>query len=253
MARALLTTIVCCINRKTNEMSMSLNTLAEEAGMGIDAVIKWTKSLETAGYLKVRRSKGGNHNAVNIYSLTGAAAETGLWNQALDNSEQQTSNVSLKTRAGVDKTERFLNESNDSSDDDDLISPSDSGEFILEKEGRDEQQNQHDASRHFLEDHGVKAPALEEAAQHPLSAIHRAFEVATEKNALDKPAYALSVLRNGEFKGKPAWMHPDYKPIGTNRAASGTSWNSSAVKTSFHKSSWSEFASSPEEAAPANA
>jgi hypothetical protein len=247
MARALLLTIVCCINRQTNELSMSLNQLAEETCMGVDTVIKWTAALEKDGYLKVKRSKGGKHNDVNIYSLAGAAAEVGLWNRPLENSEslrdEDEHNPSNISRAGVDNSERFLNkDSNESSDDDEKLPSGDSGEFALEKEGRDESQQRHDASRKYLEERGVKDPALAEASKHPLSNIERAFAVAEAKQALDKPAYALTVLKNGEYKSPPPWMRPDYKPI-------GSLGNSSAVKTSFQKSSWSEFV---EEAAPAN-
>lgn len=279
MARALLTTIVCCINRRSNELRMSLKTLAEEAGMGVDTVIKWTARLEALGYLKVKRSKGGSHNDVNIYSLAGAAADTGLWNgdvqslravagdSPVKELESPSPDPSKKSRAGLEKIERFLNELNESSDDDEIIqSESDSGEhsfqneketcvtsrrrqeacshFAPSREGRDLEQDAHDASRKYLEEQGVKAPALAEAALHPLTELKRAFEVAEQRGATNRPAYALSVLKHGDFAPQPAWMQPDYKPspVGTQSIASAASWgsgftakSSAKMKTRFQK------------------
>lgn len=131
-------------------------------------------------------------------------------------------------------TESSTNLSHQNHDDDEKKPLSDSGEFTFQSEGRDEQQNQHDASRRFLEENGVKAPALHTASKHPLPVIQRAFQIAIEKEAQDIPAYALTVLQNGEYS-------PASPPIGTQPIASARSWQSgttnksSAVKTSFHK------------------
>jgi hypothetical protein len=133
-------------------------------------------------------------------------------------------------------TESTQTLSHQNHDDDEKIPQSDSGEFALDKEGRDEQQQLHDASRKYLEENGVKtAKVLVEASKHPLEKVERAFALAQQHAQTNRAGYALAILQNGEYKAPPAWMRPDYKPIGTYQ-------NSSAVKTGFQKSSWSEFA-----------
>ena len=271
MARALLLTITCCINRKTNELRLSLKQLAEESGMNVDTVVKWIAELEQRGLLLVQRSKGGNHNAMNIYRLAGEAATVGLWNQSAESPENSETftpsnppHVSKISIAGLEKTEGLLNELKITSDDDDFLTHSDSGEFALEKEGRDESQEAHDASRKYLEEHGVKAPALAAAAHHPLPVIERAFELAEQKNAQNKAAYALGVLKNGDYQPKPSWMNnlpsPSVSVSERNGvgAGGGVSFGySSAVKTIFQKqhnpyagSSWADYATPLNETCP---
>lgn len=141
-------------------------------------------------------------------------------------------------------TESDTNHSHQTHDDDLLSSESDSGEiFFQEKESEDPQRDEHDASRRYLEEQGVKAPALAEVERMPLATLKRAFEVAEQHKASDKPAYALSVLKNGDFKPKPSWMRPDYKPV-------GSFGNSSAEKGLGAGANWSDFQTTPLPALP---
>ena len=126
--------------------------------------------------------------------------------------------------------------------DDDLKTFSDSGEieFSFQNESVDPQRDEHDASRKYLEEHGVKAKYIAAAAKHPLSDIERAFEIAAANAKTNQAGYALSVLENGDFNSNPAW----YTPVGAASMPSVSSWQSGSsnnrpsVKTNFQNSTW---------------
>jgi hypothetical protein len=136
-------------------------------------------------------------------------------------------------------TESSTNLSHQIHDDDEKKPLGDSGEFSFQKEGRDEQQQQHDASRQFLEERGVKTQkVLAHASKHALPAIQRAFALAQQFAETNQAGYALRVLENGEFRPKPSWMN-NPPPCEAGRGQGwGLKQQSSAVKTNFQKSEY---------------
>lgn len=240
-------------------------------GLTIREIRSGKKALQAAGVrvlVKAHQYGRATYYAINIphflkalKSAIGIAFTTilkalGVGTKRTDGSVQ---NVRMGRHNGerTNITESSTNLSHHDSDDDEKFPSSDSGEFPSEeKEGRDETQEKHDASRKYLEEHGVFAPALDEAAKHPLPKIERAFEIAAQVGATKPAAYALSVLQNGEYHKKPAWMN---KLSGAS-GEKATERNSSAVKTDFQINqnpyaglSWSDFAQAPEEAQEVNA
>lgn len=182
LARALLLTIICCIDRRTNTLRMSLATLARESGMSKASVIKYIAQMEASGLLRVTRSPGGKHDAINIYALAGAALVGFYGYSSYTPGVQQIDTDSIERRRIS-----LWNESH---------SEASTGLFAEPHEGRDRSDRQ-DAPPHEL-----RGKAAEAARQHP-ERLEVALKLAEQPHVKNPQAYAARVLLNGVYETAP--------------------------------------------------
>lgn len=199
----LFTIILRHIHRVKNSLVVTQDELAELAGMSVKTVQRKTPLLEQAGVITViRKKETATKNAPNEYRLAGVAYSIACGTiSRLDktNSRDDASN----SRSLTDHTDIHHNH-----DDDETLqhsfSDSDSGEFDVAGEGRDQSIEAQDTEVfaeqvEFLESVGVRGPAIHQHKRKSLREL-RDLWTASASAKSNRQGFFVSLLANGVYQ-----------------------------------------------------
>lgn len=102
VARHLFTVIAQAVNLNTNRVQMTIEELAERAGISVRSVIRYTSELEKKGHIRVERAARGS-KIPNVYHLAGDAGRIVLRRAPDDIMEEQAATGQPTSQAIADQ------------------------------------------------------------------------------------------------------------------------------------------------------